>query len=122
MTAPDLLVCPSCNRQKEEFWPDGFCGPDICLNPDCNSQVATPAPAAMTPEMRALVDEVKFIRDTILKNTRDADGPHTITMPDGSVHTGPLVDLWHNINALIVRRLTDRLDALAALRGEVGNE
>ena len=56
MTAPDLLVCPSCNRQKEEFWPDGFCGPDVCLNPDCNSQVAATAPAAMTPEVRALVE------------------------------------------------------------------
>lgn len=54
MTAPDLLVCPSCNRQKEEFWPDGFCGPDVCLNPDCNSQVA--APAAMTPEVAKLVE------------------------------------------------------------------
>lgn len=63
----------------------------------------------------AVLKDVDFLRTTIRSNIVVKPGPHTVELPDGSIHSGPLADFMHDLLPMIADVL-DRA-ALAALPG-----
>lgn len=63
----------------------------------------------------ALRKAVDFLRTTIRSNIVVKPGPHTVELPDGSIHSGPLADFMHDLLPMIADVL-DRA-ALASAQG-----
>jgi hypothetical protein len=52
---------------------------------------------AVSPDVAALVDAVRALRDAMRDNIVVNDEPHTVVLPDGSRHSGPVVDFLHTL-------------------------
>lgn len=74
------------------------------------------ANAALEAQVARLLEPINFLRETIRQNIVVKDGPHTVVLPDGSTHSGPLADFMHELLPMIADIL-DRA-ALAAFRGD----
>jgi hypothetical protein len=66
--------------------------------------------AALRAQVERMRAKIAALRDTIRTNIVTKDGPHTVEMPDGSVHSGPLADYMHDLLPMIA----DVLDAALA--------
>lgn len=60
------------------------------------------------------VSNISDLRNILARNIVEQPGPHTITLPDGTTHTGPVVDFLHDLIRVQIR-------ALDAALGRVGS-
>lgn len=70
--------------------------------------------AAQPDDVAALVDAVRGLRDAMRDNIFQNDEPHTVVLPDGSRHSGPVVDFLH---ALVGAQISVLDAALASVKG-----
>lgn len=95
-------------------------GKEVMPNDDGNSN-ARPATSpgvtagAVSPDVAALVEAVRALRDAMHNNIVVNDEPHTVVLPDGSRHSGPVVDFLH---ALLGAQISVLDAALARVKGE----
>lgn len=61
------------------------------------------------------VDAVRALRDAMRDNIVVNDEPHTVVLPDGSRHSGPVVDFLHTLLGAQISVLDA---ALARVKGE----
>jgi hypothetical protein len=53
--------------------------------------------AAAKEREAGLREAVDFLRTTIRANIVVKDGPHTVELPDGSIHSGPVAEFLHEL-------------------------
>ncbi len=59
----------------------------------------------------AMRSRIEKLREIIGTNIVPSDGPHTATLPDGSVHSGPVVDYMHELFGMVAQLLDHALTA-----------
>lgn len=76
----------------------------------------TVALAETEAKLAELVEAVRALRDAMRDNIIKNDEPHTVVLPDGSRHSGPVVDFLH---ALLGAQISALDAALARVKGEI---
>lgn len=64
------------------------------------------------PRVKALVGRVQKLRQIMSDNLIEQDGPQTVTLNDGTTHTGPVVDFLHQLVRLQIRALDHALEEM----------
>jgi hypothetical protein len=72
------------------------------------------AQPTVSPDVAALVESVQALRDAMRDNIVVNDEPHTVVLPDGSRHSGPVVDFLH---ALLGAQISVLDAAIARVKG-----
>jgi hypothetical protein len=85
-------------------------------NDNFNARPATSpgVTAGASPDGAVLVESVQALRDAMRDNIVVNDEPHTVVLPDGSRHSGPVVDFLH---ALLGAQISVLDAALARVKG-----